>query len=184
MHPLRPRRLVSASCRGVGLPETEGRKSGDGRFTEDGKIQNSRRPRRRPKDEAGNIQNPILLPLCRLPDAFSTAFSWQIGDVIARIPHHLTISRWKFDHPAGKIRKILFEIHAATDFSPVHRIANAIYSALKEYSLYPPMRKAGDVFLINLSPTTLYHEITLTEGFIDSSAGNMLRSVDLWRRYD
>ena len=43
------------------------------------------------------------------------------------------------------------------------RIANAIYSALKEYSLYPPMRKAGDVFLINLSPTTLYYEITLTE---------------------
>ena len=64
------------------------------------------------------------------------------------------------------------------------RIANAIYFALKEYSLYPPMRKAGDVFLINLSPTTLYHEITLTEGFIDSGAGNMLRSVDLWRRYD
>ena len=84
---------------------------------------------------------------------------------MTRIPHHTAISRPKFGLPSGKIWKILFEIHAAPDFSPVHRIADAIYFALKEYSLYPPMRKAGDVFLINLSPTTLYYEITLTETF-------------------
>ena len=35
-----PRRLVSASCRGVGLPETEGRKSEDGSLGEDGSIVN------------------------------------------------------------------------------------------------------------------------------------------------
>ena len=75
--------------------------------------------------------------------------------------------------PPGKFGKILFEIHAAPDFSPVHRMANAIYSALKEYSLYPPMRKAGDVFLINLSPTTLYHEITFTKIITYGSAGCM-----------
>jgi hypothetical protein len=93
---------------------------------------------------------------------------------MTRIPHHLTISRGEFGHPFGKIREILFEIHAAPDFSPVHRIANAIYFALKEYSLYPPMRKAGDIFLINLSPTTLYHEITLTETFTHGGIGSML----------
>ena len=54
------------------------------------------------------------------------------------------------------------------------RIANAIYFALKEYSLYPPMRKAGDAFLINLSPITLYHEITLTETFTYGSIGSLL----------
>ena len=91
---------------------------------------------------------------------------------MTRIPHRSAISRWEFDHPSGKIWEILFEIHDAPDFSPVHRIANAIYSALKEYSLYPPMRKAGDVFLINLSPTTLYHEITLTEIIAYGSAGS------------
>ena len=76
--------------------------------------------------------------------------------------------------PPGKFGKILFEIHAAPDFSPVHRMANAIYFTPKEYSLYPPMRKAGDVFLINLSPTTLYHEITLTEAFTHGGIGSML----------
>ena len=93
----------------------------------------------------------------------------------------MTIRRWKFDHPSGKIWKILFEIHAAPDFSPVHRMANAIYFALKEYSLYPPMRKAGDVFLINLSPTTLYHEITLTETFTYGGTGSYLLYADFGR---